>query len=88
MVTRKTEAPLESAVQRALIKHYEANGYLVVKITLCNKPGFPDLMLLKDGRASFVEVKRAGQRPRPLQVYRIEELRRAGFDVRVVTGGE
>lgn len=77
--------PLESAIQRKIIKRYEADGYLVVKISLCNKSGFPDLMLLKDGKATFVEVKRPGQTPRPLQEYRLKELRDAGFDAFVLT---
>ena len=77
--------PLESAIQRKIIKRYEDEGYLVVKISLCNKSGFPDLMLLKDGKATFVEVKRPGQTPRPLQEYRLKELRDAGFDAFVLT---
>lgn len=77
--------PLESEIQHKIIKRYEADGYIVVKITLCSKPGFPDLMLLKDGKASFVEVKRPGEKPRPLQVHRLKELRRAGFDAIVLT---
>ena len=77
--------PLESAVQRKIIQRYEADGYLVVKINLCNKSGFPDLMMLKDGIASFVEVKRKGEKPRPLQLYRHEELRNAGFEVLVLS---
>lgn len=76
----------ESAVQRYLVRHYEKLGYIVVKVILCNKPGFPDLMLLKDGVASFVEVKRVGGKPRPLQEYRIKELRSAGFKVEVSDG--
>lgn len=78
--------PLESQIQRKLIKQYESEGYMVVKINLCNKPGFPDLMLLKAGVASFIEVKRAGQNPRPLQMFRIQQLRERGFEVNVISG--
>lgn len=78
------DTPLESAVQRKIIQRYEKEGYLVVKIDLCNKPGFPDLMLLKDGKASFVEVKRPGGKVRPLQEYRHRQLRDLGFDVSVM----
>lgn len=81
----KKTTTLESVIQRKIIKRYEADGYIVVKIGLCNKGGFPDLMLLKDGKASFVEVKRPGQKPRPLQEYRLKELMNAGFDVLVLT---
>lgn len=85
MPRRPKTDPLESAIQRKIIRRYEKAGYLVVKIELCNKSGFPDLMLLKDGKASFVEVKRPGQKPRPLQEYRLKELTDAGFDAFVLT---
>ena len=74
---------LESEIQRALIRKYEREGYMVVKLILTNKPGIPDLLLLKDGVASFVEVKRPKGKPRPLQEYRIAELQRIGFQVSV-----
>lgn len=76
---------LESAIQTSIIKRYEREGYLVVKIGLCSKQGFPDLILLKDGKASFVEVKRPGQKPRPLQEYRHKELREQDFEVLILT---
>ncbi len=79
--------PLESKIQRNLIKKYESEGYTVVKLILTNKPGIPDLMLLKDGKAKFVEVKRPKENLRPLQEYRIRELKTLGFDV-VVAGNE
>lgn len=85
MYSQSKNGPLESAIQRKIIKRYEDDGYLVVKLSLTNKNGFPDLMLLKDGKASFVEVKRPGQKPRPLQEYRLKELRDAGFDAFVLT---
>lgn len=74
---------LESEIQRTLIRKYEREGYMVVKLILTNKPGIPDLLLLKDGVASFVEVKRPKGKPRPLQEYRIAELQRIGFQVSV-----
>lgn len=77
---------LESAVQSSLIKKFEKQGYLVVKLILTNKSGIPDLLLLKNGKASFVEVKRHGQKPRPLQQFRIKELQNQGFEVEVVEG--
>lgn len=78
-----TKPRLESVIQSSLIKKYESQGYMVVKLILTNKSGIPDLLLLKDGKASFVEVKREGQKPRPLQEYRIKELRSLGFEVHV-----
>lgn len=85
MFAPKRKDTLESEIQRRIIKRYEADGYIVVKISLCSRNGFPDLMLLKEGKASFVEVKRSGQKPRPLQEYRLKELRDAGFEAFVLT---
>ena len=76
---------LESAIQASIIQRYERDGYSVVKIGLCNKQGFPDLMALKDGKALFIEVKRPGEKPRPLQEYRHKELREQGFEVLILT---
>lgn len=69
----------ESAIQRQIITVLKEAGYMVVKIGLCSLPGFPDLMALKDGQTLFIEVKRPGCRPRPLQQYRLGELQRKGF---------
>lgn len=74
----------ESEIQRRLVKQFEGQGWLVVKLVLTSKPGMPDLLLLRDGVARFVEVKRNGVKPRPLQNYRIAELNRLGFDVDVI----
>lgn len=57
----------------------EAQGYYVVKLILTNKPGIPDFLCLKNGKAFFVEVKRPGEKPRPLQYHRINELKEMGF---------
>lgn len=81
-----TKPRLESVIQSSLIKRYESQGYFVVKLILTNKSGIPDLLLLKDGKASFVEVKRHGQKPRPLQQFRIKELQNQGFEVKVIEG--
>lgn len=76
----KDKKPLESVVQSRIIARYEKAGYLVVKMILTNKNGIPDLLCLKDGKALFVEVKRKGCKPRPLQEYRMQELRQKGFE--------
>ncbi len=77
-------AELESKIQARIIKRLEAQGYYVVKLILTNKNGIPDLLLLKDGKVSFVEVKRPGEKPRPLQEYRMKELKKLGFKCEVL----
>ena len=55
-------------------------------------PGFngvPDrLLLFMGGKAAFAEVKAPGQKPRPLQVCRMEQLQKMGFKVFVIDGPE
>lgn len=77
--------PLESKIQHKAIKRLQRDGWLVVKLTLTNLPGMPDLMALKDGVVRFYEVKQPGCKPRPLQDYRIQQLRDLGFEVEVIT---
>lgn len=76
-------AELESKIQARIIKRLESEGYYVVKLILTNKNGIPDLLVLKDGKAFFVEVKRPGEKPRPLQEYRMQELTALGFKCEV-----
>ena len=55
------------------------------EITSPSLTGVPDrIVLLPRGKIGFVEVKRPGERPRPIQVKRIEELRELGFKVFVL----
>lgn len=77
----------EQKIQAKLIKQLEADGYYVVKLSVTNKPGIPDLIAIpKDSDAEFYEVKRPGKKPRPLQEYRIKELKKHGLKVYVYDG--
>jgi Holliday junction resolvase len=77
---------LESKLQAKLIKQYEKEGYYVIKVIRANKSGIPDLLLIKDGVASWVEVKAERGVLSPMQKHRIEELQRAGCKVEVFRG--
>ncbi len=66
--------------QQKMIKQYTKEGYKVLKIIRLNVNGMPDLMLLKDGKVKWVEIKKAGDTLKPLQKLRIEELREMGFE--------
>lgn len=43
--------------------------------------GWPDRLFLNDDEASFVELKAPGKKPTPLQLARMDQLRRAGCRV-------
>ena len=76
----------ESQIQNKKIKQLEEEGYFVVKLVLTNKMGIPDLLALKDGKALFLEVKRPNTKLTKLQEYRIQELKKQGFDTEVYKG--
>lgn len=78
------QRPLESRIQARIIARYKSEGWLCVRLIRTNCNGIPDLLLLKDGQARFIEVKRPGMRPRPLQQHRIDQLRSMGFDCEVI----
>lgn len=45
----------------------------------------PDrIILLPQGRIVFVELKAPGKKPRPIQKYRIKELKALGFRVEII----
>jgi Holliday junction resolvase len=74
----------ETQIQAKIIDRYEKDGYMVVKLIQTSKNGIPDLLLLKDGIASFIEVKTETGRLSELQKYRIKQLEEKGFKVEVV----
>jgi len=79
---------LESTIQKKLIRKYEAEGFYVLKLIRCNKNGMPDLMLIKDGKVTFIEVKQPGKLPTPLQRIRMYELQKHGCTAIVEDGDE
>ena len=79
----------ESQIERKLIQAVRASGGLALKLVSPGLAGVPDrLLLFMGGRMAFCEVKAPGEKTRPLQEYRMEQLRKLGFRVYVVDGAE
>jgi hypothetical protein len=75
----------ESAIERKFCESVTRAGGLPLKLTCPGFAGMPDRMVLfPGGLISFIELKRPGQHPRPLQISRHELLRRLGFCVYVL----
>lgn len=77
----------EQQIQKKRIDQLEKEGYYVIKLITTNKNGIPDLIAIpKNSGVLFSEVKRPGQKPRPLQEFRIKELLKHGLNVEVFDG--
>jgi len=69
----------EAKLQTKIIKDLESKGYYTVKTIKLNKNGLHDIFAFKNGKATFIEVKAKGQKPRQLQLFRIEEVKKYGI---------
>lgn len=75
----------EKTLERKLVEAVKSMGGIAPKFVSPGFDGMPDrLVLLPMGRIAFVEVKRHGEKPRPLQESRHGMLRRIGFKVFVL----
>lgn len=80
---------LESKVQAKLIKDLEEKGYYVIKLSVTNKNGIPDIIALPPGcGAEFYEVKQKGKKPEPLQLFRMKEIRDGNYGKTYLHDGE
>lgn len=79
----------ESDYQRKIIKKYEKQGYFVLKLIRTNIVGISDLLILKSNETPiFLECKTEKGKLSEIQKYRLEELKKKGFDVFVSYGHE
>jgi hypothetical protein len=78
------KSPLEKEIEQAFCKRAIKKGWLPIKLLQTNWNGIPDRMFLKDGKVFFVEFKRYGKIPTPLQAHRIKTLRKLKFHVLVI----
>jgi Holliday junction resolvase len=74
---------LESKIQTKIKKKLELNGFFVTKLIKTSTNGIPDLLAVKDGKATFIEVKRPDGVLSELQKLRIKELQRFGCEVKI-----
>ena len=77
-----------SKFQTKTKKELEKNGFKVLKLIRLSENGYPDLLCLKDGKASFIEIKEANDTLKPLQKHRIDELRELGFEAKCLQDGK
>lgn len=73
----------EQQIQTKIINTLTRAGWYVNKLINTSKKGVPDLIAHKDGKTVYIEVKRPGQKPRALQVFRMKELN--SFSIQTLT---
>lgn len=79
----------EKQIEQRLVKAVKARGGLCPKLVSPGTDGMPDRMvMLPDSHMGFVEVKAPGEKPRPLQQRRHEQLRELGYKVSVLDDPE
>ena len=75
----------EKAIEQKLVKAVKATGGMCLKFVSPGTNAVPDrIILIALGKIAFVEVKAPGEKPRPLQVARIRQIRNLGFKVFVL----
>lgn len=76
---------LEKYIEKKLAAAVKKMGGIAAKFVSPGLDGMPDrLVLLPNGKIAFVELKAPGKKPRPLQIRRIQQLRKLGFECYVI----
>ena len=80
---------LENEIEKALVYKVKLHEGLCLKFTSPSMTGIPDrIILLPKGKVGFVETKRPGGEPRPIQKKRIRQFKNLGFKVYVIDSKE
>ena len=77
----------EQQIQEKRIKELEDLGYFVIKLTLTNKNGIPDLLAIPPGSdVLFSEIKKPDGKLSRLQEFRLKQLNDHGCNTEVYRG--
>lgn len=70
---------LEQKLEQHLVNQVRNHGGLCWKLTSPGTAGVPDrLIILPGGHIGFIETKAPGQKPRPIQIRRHQQLTQLG----------
>tara|TARA_R110002167_G_scaffold70980_1_gene200449 strand:+ start:1125 stop:1364 length:240 start_codon:yes stop_codon:yes gene_type:complete len=77
----------EQQIQAKRIKELEEEGYYVIKLTMTNKNGIPDLIAIpKNSDVLFSEIKRPTGKLSVIQEFRLKQLNEHGIKTEVYRG--
>lgn len=76
---------MEKDLEKIFVTRIRRLGGWAIKMPAVFVTGLPDrLCLLPEGRCFFVELKQEGQKPKKIQKYVHEKLRKLGFEVKII----
>ena len=75
---------LESNIKLKASEYAKSLGMMSLKLNVKGQTGWPDRLYIWNGHVLFIEYKAAKQKPRPLQLYMHEQMRKAGAVVLVI----
>ena len=79
----------EKAIEQYLVKQVRKAGGICLKYSNPGETGYPDrICLLPEGKVIFVELKSTGEKPRKIQLVRMNELKGIGFEVHICDSRE
>jgi len=78
----------ESEIQEKVTLYATSIGLIPVRINVTGRKGWPDYLYGYRGKVLFIEYKRPGEKPEPLQEYVHSQLREQWFPVLVVDNVE
>jgi Holliday junction resolvase len=79
---------MASKFQTKTINKLKKKGWTVLKTIRLNESGYPDLICMLNGVTIWIEVKEENDTLKPLQSFRIRELKKNGFDAFVEQDGK
>ena len=75
---------LESEDETKVCDYATSIGFLVLKLNVIGRRGWPDRLFIYRGKVFFIEFKRTGEKPGRLQEIIHERIRAHGVEVYVV----
>ena len=77
----------EQQIQAKRIRELEEEGYYVIKLTMTNKNGIPDLIAIpKNSDVLFSEIKKPTGKLSVIQEFRLKHLNEHGIKTEVYRG--
>jgi hypothetical protein len=69
----------ETSIEKKVVAHCKTRGLLTYKFSSPAHRGVPDRIIMGGSKVMFLEIKRPGQKPTPLQERELSRIRQEGI---------